>query len=124
MERDAGPSDRPELVDVTGDIPEDIPEIPMGTLRSIALGGDFTCVVRSDDSVWCWGANDRGQLGVGTTAPVTGPVRVRGLGRGVLDGRGQGATRARCSAGAACAAGAPTTAGSSATGAPSTGRRR
>jgi alpha-tubulin suppressor-like RCC1 family protein len=70
------PTDVPQLVDVA----EDLPETPMGTLRSVVPGGDFSCVVRSDDSVWCWGANARGQLGAGTTAPVAAPVRVRGLG--------------------------------------------
>ena len=24
-----------------------------------------TCVIREDGSVWCWGSNSRGQLGVG-----------------------------------------------------------
>jgi alpha-tubulin suppressor-like RCC1 family protein len=35
-------------------------------VRSID-GGDFhTCALRTDRSVWCWGANDAGQLGRGS----------------------------------------------------------
>ena len=37
--------------------------------RRIALGAFHTCAVLEDATVWCWGANDFGQLG------VTGPDR-------------------------------------------------
>ncbi|MGE0546895.1 MAG: RCC1 domain-containing protein [Kofleriaceae bacterium] len=33
----------------------------------IALGRSHGCAIRSDTSVWCWGANHVGQLGNGTT---------------------------------------------------------
>ena len=40
--------------------------------------GGHVCAVGSE-SVWCWGANDRGQLGDGTTEDRSMPVRVEGL---------------------------------------------
>jgi alpha-tubulin suppressor-like RCC1 family protein len=42
----------------------------------IALGGEHSCVRKSDGSVWCWGANNTGQLGDGTTSPTVVPQRV------------------------------------------------
>ena len=38
-----------------------------------------TCVVRSDTGVSCWGQNNSGELGDGTTADAFAPVRVVGL---------------------------------------------
>ncbi|MCA9691908.1 MAG: hypothetical protein KC636_20065 [Myxococcales bacterium] len=32
----------------------------------IAKGFSHTCAIRQPGTLWCWGANDRGQLGVGT----------------------------------------------------------
>lgn len=37
--------------------------------RSIAAGDDFTCGVTQDFQLYCWGLNDLGQLGNGTTMP-------------------------------------------------------
>lgn len=48
------------------------------TFDSIIGGAGHTCAVSTADTVWCWGANDFGQLGDGTTddhiepAPVVG----------------------------------------------------
>ncbi len=46
--------------------------------------GDHTCALRSDDTVWCWGANNRGQLGDGSTTDRLRPVQVPGLTATVL----------------------------------------
>ncbi len=51
-----------------------------GFLR-LGVGREHTCVVRRDETLWCWGWNEDGQLGLGfTTAagevPVAGPRRV------------------------------------------------
>src|SRR5689334_21256708 len=41
-----------------------------------ALGAGHTCTVVLYAGVWCWGANDDGQLGDGTTTDATGPVLI------------------------------------------------
>jgi alpha-tubulin suppressor-like RCC1 family protein len=42
---------------------------PLLGTKALALGDSFGCVITSDDSVACWGRNDRGQLGRGSSAP-------------------------------------------------------
>jgi alpha-tubulin suppressor-like RCC1 family protein len=49
----------------------------LGAARDLALGARHSCALLKDRSVWCWGANEAGQLGDGTTAPRTKPVAVR-----------------------------------------------
>jgi hypothetical protein len=41
-----------------------------------ALGGTHTCVLTAGAEVYCFGANDKGQLGVGHTTPSSVPVLV------------------------------------------------
>jgi alpha-tubulin suppressor-like RCC1 family protein len=60
----------------------DVP-VPTGakvlpTARAISAGDYHTCVLANDASVWCWGLNDHGQLGI---AGMTehGPSKVQGL---------------------------------------------
>jgi hypothetical protein len=50
-----------------------------GQTYDLAVGVDHNCIVRSDATLWCWGANDRGQLGDGTTTSRDSPVQVVGL---------------------------------------------
>ncbi|MBX3272347.1 MAG: hypothetical protein KF729_18960 [Sandaracinaceae bacterium] len=38
-----------------------------------------SCATRRSGEVWCWGRNDRGQVGDGTLAPQNRPVRVTGV---------------------------------------------
>ncbi|WP_437729430.1 RCC1 domain-containing protein [Sorangium sp. So ce861] len=46
----------------------------------MAAGGNHNCAVLSDDTVACWGRNEQGQLGDGTTSYHRArPVRVPGL---------------------------------------------
>lgn len=46
---------------------------------SISVGVDMACATVTDGSVWCWGDNDDGQLGDGTTTTSDVPVRVVGI---------------------------------------------
>ena len=48
-------------------------------VTDIAAGAYHNLARRSDGTVWSWGWNGLGQLGDGTTAPRSGPVRVPGL---------------------------------------------
>jgi alpha-tubulin suppressor-like RCC1 family protein len=45
----------------------------------LAAGARHSCVVDSAHTVWCWGANDLGQLGNGTRAASAKPLQVPGL---------------------------------------------
>jgi alpha-tubulin suppressor-like RCC1 family protein len=45
--------------------PVKVPGLPTSA-RAVAAGTDFTCALLADDSIWCWGANDWGQLGAGS----------------------------------------------------------
>lgn len=47
--------------------------------RTLAIGTSHTCILIPDGTAKCWGANDRGQLGNGTTTDYTTPVAVNGL---------------------------------------------
>jgi len=52
-------------------------------VRAITAGDSHTCALTETGQVWCWGQNDRGQLGDGTTTPRKAPVAVIGLETGV-----------------------------------------
>lgn len=47
---------------------------------SVAAGTSHTCAVNADEVAYCWGSNDRGQLGDGTLDDRAAPVRVLGQG--------------------------------------------
>lgn len=49
------------------------------TSERIAASGGHGCLVRSSGRVTCWGKNDSGQLGDGSTTTPSGAVRVEGL---------------------------------------------
>lgn len=55
------------------------------TIKSISAGLGHTCVIASDDQVYCWGDNDNGQLGDGSYIPKNSPVAVSTS--GVLSGK-------------------------------------
>jgi len=45
----------------------------------IATGSDHTCALREDGQVWCWGRNDKGQLGDGSHTRSAVPVHAAGV---------------------------------------------
>lgn len=64
------------------DVPTPVPGLPPVT--QVSAGGSvyaygFTCAVVDDGRVFCWGCNDDGQLGDGTTVSRATPAPVWGL---------------------------------------------
>jgi alpha-tubulin suppressor-like RCC1 family protein/serine/threonine protein kinase/HAMP domain-containing protein len=51
------------------------------TASRIVAGGTHSCLVASDDHVFCWGSNDRGQLGSGAASRTPAPLVIGGEGR-------------------------------------------
>lgn len=55
-----------------------------GGWSAVWAGGTHACARDGDARLWCWGANEYGQLGLGTTSPrsepgATMPVRIEGV---------------------------------------------
>jgi alpha-tubulin suppressor-like RCC1 family protein len=50
-----------------------------GLLQSVTSGGSHVCALVHNGGAWCWGFNDDGQLGDGTTTNRSTPVAVSGL---------------------------------------------
>ena len=46
---------------------------------ALAGDGDYNCAIASGGSLWCWGRNDKGQLGLGSTAQALSPTQVPSL---------------------------------------------
>jgi alpha-tubulin suppressor-like RCC1 family protein len=53
-----------------------IPVAGVRSFRSVSAGTNHTCGVTTGDVLFCWGLNDRGQLGDGTKIDRKRPVRV------------------------------------------------
>jgi alpha-tubulin suppressor-like RCC1 family protein len=63
--------------------PVEVSELNTGVV-AIRAGGAFTCALISSGKVMCWGNNDLGQLGDGTTTTRFSPVEVAGLNSEVI----------------------------------------
>jgi alpha-tubulin suppressor-like RCC1 family protein len=58
------------------DTPNDAPAVVALKFVQVSAGEDHSCGVTAIHEAYCWGSNDAGELGVGTT---TGPERCSGL---------------------------------------------
>jgi alpha-tubulin suppressor-like RCC1 family protein len=55
---------------------------PLTDVIQVSAGGEHTCAVRGDRSVWCWGSDVSGQIGNGSSdnnIPKIHPIQVPGL---------------------------------------------
>ncbi len=44
--------------------------------RAVALGYSYTCLIAADGHLWCWGYNESGEIGDGTTTTAAEPTAV------------------------------------------------
>jgi alpha-tubulin suppressor-like RCC1 family protein len=59
-----------------------VPVLDDPDCEQISAGGSHTCAVRAGGKLWCWGANDKGQLGQAPGAGGPTPQLVAGLNAG------------------------------------------
>jgi alpha-tubulin suppressor-like RCC1 family protein len=60
-------------------LPSTHAQTPLNDIVQVVAGGGHTCGLTASGGVKCWGENDRGQLGDGTTNLRLTPVHVTGL---------------------------------------------
>lgn len=72
--------------------------------HSLCAGEAFSCALSEDGRVKCWGKNDRGQLGLGDTAPRGASPGTMGTALAAVDlGAGSAAAQVTCGRAHACA---------------------
>ncbi len=64
-----------QLVAEMPNVPRPVPVEPR-PLRAFSAGGAHSAAVAADGSLWAWGGNSSGQLGIGGSEPREAPVRV------------------------------------------------
>jgi alpha-tubulin suppressor-like RCC1 family protein len=57
--------------------------IPLQNITQVKAGGIHTCALSTDGEVTCWGYNEQGQVGSGTTMTSSLPIEVSGLTEGI-----------------------------------------
>src|SRR5688572_28173813 len=63
-----------------------IDPVPPKCSQDVSAGDLHSCAVREDGTVWCWGRNDKGQLGDGTASDSDLPVEVMNVTKAVSVG--------------------------------------
>lgn len=51
----------------------------LNSVSLLAVGYDHACALKTDGTVWCWGQNDYGQLGLGTLTAAQTPQQALGI---------------------------------------------
>ena len=82
---------RPDAPDAPADVPGDALDAAFVRRGTVAVGGRHVCALDARGAVWCWGNNDYGQLGDGTTERRLTPVRVADIEGAVQVAAGQAA---------------------------------
>lgn len=87
-------------IDVSG--PTQVVSLESG-VRDVAVGHYHACAAKTDGTVWCWGANNYGQIADGTTITRITPVQVDGISEAVAVAAGEYFTCAlKASGGVVC----------------------
>ena len=47
--------------------------------KQLSVGSDHMAAIKTDGTLWIWGANDKGELGDGTVIPKSSPIQVGSL---------------------------------------------
>lgn len=47
--------------------------VRLSGMPEVTTGGEHSCGIRADGTLWCWGRNNYGQIGIGSTGPDAQP---------------------------------------------------
>ena len=65
------------FVSALADAPATPAQVGTATYSAVDVSANHACAVKTDGTLWCWGRNASGELGLGNTAgPVTSPAQV------------------------------------------------